>query len=93
MDGPSAISIGLAEAARLLADAVRLHGTLEAVGIEYQPEHAPLPRGVLSCGEACAVVSAVVGLVLTLYPQLADPDVLVDTVAASEVRDPTGAMN
>lgn len=93
MSGPLAISIGLAEAAHLLADAVRLHGTLEAAGIEYQPDHAPLPRGVLSCGEACIAVGAVIGLVLTLYPQLADPDVLVDTVAASAVRDPTGAMN
>lgn len=54
------------EAGLLLAQAVQIMGTLEAVGAHVRPDSEPLPRGMLTCGEACRLVPAVIALTLPL---------------------------
>lgn len=59
-----------------LAEAVQIMGTLETACVHERPDYEPLPRGLLTCGEVCRLVPAVVLLALRLYPRLSDEGVL-----------------
>ena len=93
-----AVGMFLQEAAALdavglfLAEALQLMNVLESACIDQQPQYAPLPRGILTCGEACRLVPAVIALALQLYPQLADPEVLERIVLNAKTTGTTGAV-
>jgi hypothetical protein len=90
MEPPPEVSV---EAVGLyLAEAVQLMGTLEAAGIHEQEDSAPLPRGLLSCGEACRLVPAVIAMALQLHPELADPGVLETILRNALTTGTTGAV-
>jgi hypothetical protein len=91
--GPPAPAVTIEDAGLMLAEAIQLAGTLEAAAVEYTKDSEPLARGLLTCGEACRMVSAVVGLVLTLYPQLAELDVLETTIRHAMTTGTTGGVH
>lgn len=80
------------EAGLLLAQAVQIMGTLEAVGAHERPDSEPLPRGMLTCGEACLLVPAVIALTLQLFPQLAEDGVLEAILRNATTTGLTGAV-
>ncbi len=49
----------------------------EELGLTDQKEHAPLPRGALSCGEAVRCLSVLMILLHTKFPELRDPELMV----------------
>lgn len=62
------------DAAALLYSALQIIGTLDAACIIEREYNAPLPRGMLSCGEALTLVPALVVLLLRAFPQLNDAE-------------------
>lgn len=80
------------DAGLLLYEAIQLFGVLEAAAVEQRREGEPLPRGMFTCGEACRMISAVVGLTLHLFPQLADEGVLETIVRNALTSGTTGAV-
>lgn len=85
--------LSIEDTAAYLADAIRLHATLEAISAEGENENEPLPRGILTCSEACRMVSAVVALALQAYPSLNDRDVLAASIQAFIAGGASGAIN
>lgn len=77
------LDLSIDEAGAILAEAVRAMGTLEAACIHEQEDAAPLPRGLLTCGEACRMAGALVALIPERYPQLLEPGVLEETLTVS----------
>ena len=75
-----------------LAEAVRVMGTLEAAAIQERPAGEPLPRGFLTCGEACRLIPAVVLLALQIYPQLIEEGVLETVLRNAMTTGTTGAV-
>ena len=76
-----------------LTEAVLLMNTLEAACINERPEYEPLPRGMLTCGEVCRIVPAVIAMSLHLYPQLAEDGVLEAILRNAMTTGTTGAVN
>lgn len=90
METPPEVSV---EAVGLyLAEAVQLMGTLEAACVHEHAEAEPLPRGLLTCGEACRIVPALIAISLHLYPQLAEPGVLESILRNAMTTGTTGAV-
>lgn len=81
------------EAGVLLAEAVQLMGTLEAACIQERPPGEPLPRGLLTCGEAARIVPAVVLLVLELFPVLLEAGVLEQALRSAALNSSGGVYN
>lgn len=75
-----------------LAEAVRLMSVLEAACIQERPEYEPLPRGILSCGEVCRLIPAIIAMALQLHPQLAEPGVLQTILRNAMTTGTTGAV-
>jgi hypothetical protein len=85
-------SITIDEAGLMLAEALQIAGTLEAAAVEYRRDGDPLPSGMLTCGEACRMASAVVGLALNLFPQLSNEEILGSVVCNAITAGATGAV-
>jgi hypothetical protein len=80
------------DAAVMLAEAVRIMQKLDEGSISERPLSAPLPRGVISCGDACLLSSAVVLLSLRSYPDLADPEILADAIRSAVMKHMRGSV-
>lgn len=65
-----AITEGMA--ALLLTDVARIAGTMDARCLLDGPDSAPLPRGMMSCGEAARLTGALTILLLEKFPALAE---------------------
>lgn len=59
-------------AALLLADVARISGTLEAANLLDGPDSAPLPRGMVTCGEIARLTGALTILLIERWPTLAE---------------------
>ena len=81
-------SVGL-----FLAEAVQIMGALETACIHELPNSAPLPRGMLTCGEVCRMVPAVIALALKLHPELIEEGVLEAIIHNAEIAGAGGAVN
>lgn len=81
------------EAGVLLAEAVQVLGTLEGMDIIDRPETEPLPRGVLTCGEAVRLIPAIVVLVTQMYPELLEPNALEEALRIATVRGAGSIIN
>lgn len=66
---------------------------LEDRGITDKPDNAPLPRGVLSCGEACQLLPLLFVLLAEKYPPLSDPDQLLELLAIARMDEASGLPN
>lgn len=78
------------EAAALLHGALQVMGTLEAACIDAKPWSAPLPAGLLSCGEAITLIPAVVVLVSEMYPRLTNPEYFSEAVTFAQLQETEG---
>lgn len=87
------MSLTLHEAGVLLAEAVQVMGTLEAYSAQERESSEPLPRGLLTCGEAVRLIPAVVMLVAEMYPQLLEPNVLEESLRIAALADARGDPN
>jgi hypothetical protein len=88
-----AIDFTVEEAAYLLVTANRVMGTLEAAVITEREYAEPLPRGMLTCGEACELVPALVVLLTRMHPQLVDTEALDQALRDGEIAGARGALN
>lgn len=77
----------------LVADAVRLLGTLEAACVHLADPADPLPRGLLTAGEACRMVPAVLLLGIMLHPCLNEPGTLEEILRTADTRAAKGRPN
>lgn len=93
MDRLPSIDLTVEDAAYLLVRANQVMGALEAAVITERQYAEPLPRGMLSCGEACDLVPALVVLLTKLYPQLANPEALDQALRDGVVAGTSGAIN
>lgn len=87
------LSLSIDEAGLLLAEAVQVMGTLEAYGAQERLSSEPLPRGLLTCGEAVRLIPAVIAIVAELYPTLLDPGVLEQVLRVAALADTHGEPN
>jgi hypothetical protein len=85
--------VALEDVAVMVAEAVQLFGTLEAMNAHQEADHEPLPRGMLTCGQACRMVAAVIRLGLMQEPRLLEDDVLEQAIRAAAACSATGAPN
>lgn len=73
-------SLSETEAATLLNSALQIVCTLDAACIEEKPWHAPLPRGLLTCGEAITLIPALAMILSEMYPKLMMPEYMHNTL-------------
>lgn len=66
---------------------------MEDRGIPSKADHAPLPRGVLTCGEAWTLLPLLFMLLAQKHPELADPDQLSDLLAQARMESACGLPN
>jgi hypothetical protein len=76
-----------------LAEAVQLMGTLEAANVHERGNLDALPSGLITCGEACRMIPAVIALSMQLYPSLTEEGVLEAIIRKAEIAGAGGAMN
>lgn len=78
-------------AAVLYATAWRIVGRMQATEppIEDRSYGSPLPRGMLTCGEAQALIPLVAILLAQVHPLLVDPEILDAAIRAAIVPSPT----
>lgn len=81
------------EAAASLHEALRVGMTLAARGVEMMDNCEPLPRGLITAGESCRLVAAVITLALHAHPRLLDEDVFAHALEAFITGTATGAVN
>jgi hypothetical protein len=86
-------AFSLEQAAVLYVESLRIKAGFEAACIDQEPDGKPLPRGMLTCGEAVTLIPAVTYLVLLLHPTLADPDVLESAVRGAFALSAAGVAN
>lgn len=91
--GRSMIPLARHEAAAVLVLAVNIMNALEAACIDQRPGLEPLPRGMLTCGEACQLIPAVVALIAERHPELLEEGVLEDALRAAATNAAGGAVN
>jgi hypothetical protein len=85
------IDLSVDEYAALLGGAVFLMDVLEEHEIHNAAPDAPLPAGLLTCGEACQLVPAVIALVLKVHPELMEDGALEQ--AARSASSSSGERN
>lgn len=61
--------------------------------IDCKPDNAPLPRGVLTCGEAMMLLPLLFVLLAQKYPELQDPDQLSELLAQARTQSASGLPN
>ncbi len=61
--------------------------------IHCKPDAAPLPRGVLTCGEAWQFISMLFAMLHQRYPEFADPDQLSELLAQARTESASGLPN
>ncbi len=66
---------------------------LEDREINFKADAAPLPRGILTCGEACQLLPLLFVLLAQKYPELADPDQLSELLAQARMESASGLPN
>lgn len=66
---------------------------LEDREIGDKSESAPLPRGVLTCGEAVMLLPLLFVLLAQKYPELQDPDQLSELLAHARIEGASGLPN
>lgn len=85
--------LSIEDAAVLYVESLRCASALEAACIDQAPDGQPLPRGMLTCGEATTLIPALARIVLLVFPKLGDPDVLELAVRAAFARSAAGMAN
>jgi hypothetical protein len=63
-------------AAILFVQTVAILGRMQDSDIDERGHGSPLPRGVMTCGDAMALVPLLMILLVGVYPQLLDQDAL-----------------
>lgn len=61
--------------------------------INTKPDASPLPRGVLTCGEAWQFMSLLFVLLAQKHEALQDPDQLSELLAIARLNDASGRPN
>ena len=77
----------------LLAEAVQIFGTLEAANVHLRAERDSVPSGLITSGELCRMIPAVIALSLQLYPSLTEEGVLEAIIRKAVIAGAGGAMN
>lgn len=83
----------LGEAAILFTQVGVILQRLEDRAIGMKPDSAPLPRGVLTCGEAWFLLPVLFALIAEKFPQLSDPDQLSELLAHARMESACGLPN
>jgi hypothetical protein len=63
-------------AAILLIECQDIMGAIDAQSLDSKAEGHPLPSGLITCGELCRLVPALVSLLHHSYPELWDEEIL-----------------
>ncbi len=61
--------------------------------IDTRGDNEPLPRGVLTCGEACQLIPLLFVLLAEKFPQFQDPDQLSELLAQARTESASGLPN
>lgn len=61
--------------------------------IDSKPESEPLPRGMLTCGEAMMLLPLLFVLLAQKFPELQDPDQLSELIAQARTESACGLPN
>jgi hypothetical protein len=75
-DIPPPLDLPFDHAAVLYVTAVSILGRMQDSDIDDRGYSSPLPRGVVTCGEAMALMPLVMILLVGVYPALLDQDAL-----------------
>lgn len=78
------------EAALLLDETLRCIGTFEAACIPDRSDCAPLPSGMLSCGEAMRLLPALAIMLVQAYPRLVEPEMFAQALQLVALEYVTG---
>ena len=81
------------EAAVLFAQVGIIISRIEDREITHKPMNAPLPRGVLTCGEAWTLIPALFMLLAQKFPSLADPEHLSELLRSAYLDSAGGRLN
>lgn len=82
----------LDDAGVLLADVMAALERIEDAEIPDRRDGEPLPRGILTCGQACRFAPALLAFIVHLYPQLSEDGVLEATIRNATMAGASGAM-
>lgn len=83
----------LEECAVLFAQVGVIIERVEDREITSKPSNSPLPRGVLTCGEAWTLLPVLFVLLAQRFPQLADPETLSEILTRSYTDSASGLPN
>jgi hypothetical protein len=81
MDAPDIPVLSIDDAAVVMSALGVVIARMEEREIDQKAPYTALPRGTLTCGEACMIVGAASLLLMHAYPRLHDP-----AVAAAALR-------
>lgn len=84
--------ITIDEAGVLLVDVLAALERLEDADLSDKRDGAPLPRGVLTCGQACRFVPALLLMILERYPDLKDDGVLDNCLRNAMAASASGVL-
>ena len=76
-----------------LAEAVQIMNTAETRNVHQLPSYRNLPSEVITCGEFCRMIPAVIALSLQMYPDLMEEGVLEGIIRNATIAGAGGAMN
>lgn len=81
------------EALALLLEAQDVRQKMDAKGINSRRPEGSTPMGTITCGELIRMNRGLMMMAWQLYPELADPDVVEQTIRSAAVREAGGAVN
>lgn len=93
MSAPPPFDLTIEQAAVMLERSMYVVGTLEAACIGERADGEPLPRGMLTCGEAMLLIPALAVLIVQRYPQLLEDDALDDALRTAATLSAAGEPN
>lgn len=90
---PQPLPLTIGDAALLLADALLVMGALESMAIGERDNCEPLPRGVLTCGEAWRLIPVAAALLFERFPQLVDEDAFIAALRDAALTNSASTLN
>jgi len=87
------MDISETEGAVLFAQVGLIISRLEDMEITSKPMSSPLPRGILTCGEAWTLIPALFMLLADKFPSLSDPEHLSELLQRLYTSTASGRLN
>lgn len=85
--------LDIEDAALILVTCSSILERLDEKEIDLKPTYEPLPRGVMTCGQAMTIVPLLMVLITKDYPTLLDQEVFLNVIRDASLKRASGRAN